>query len=306
MKLRWRCGSLLSCLRPFVTPMRQTSPLWCHSLCLQNAAARLITRTKTHAHFNPILKSLHWLPIKYRIRFKVLLIVVKSFHNSAPSYISDMLPTYTPRRLLRFTGTNLIIKQRKKSKKSYGHDFSYFAQKHWNKLPLNTRLSETEDSFKNALKTQHAPNSSDNIAHNSSPIYPFQTSPVVGSRTITLHFAQYGTAIHPFIPWHTDHWYSHPIVLIVWSGSCGPFSGLHISLYCPYPQIAFVWSMSPLYTPRTALSYVCFALPFGQFLLTLFTLFVCLTSFIVFIALLHFIDFIGCAALWPWRKVLYK
>ena len=111
-----------------------------------------------------------------------------------------MLPTYTPRRLLRSTGTNLLIKQMKKSKKSYGHDFSYFAQKHWNKLPLNTRLSETQDSFKNALKTQHAPNTSDNIACNSSPIYPFQTSRVVGSRTLTLHFAQYGTTIHPFIP----------------------------------------------------------------------------------------------------------
>ena len=120
---------------------------------IQNAAARLITKTKKRAHIKPVLKSLHWLPIKYRIRFKALLLVFKSFHNNAPSYISDMLPTYTPRRPLRSTGTNLLAKQMKKARKSYGYDFSYFAQKHWNKLPLRIRLSETQDSFKKALKT---------------------------------------------------------------------------------------------------------------------------------------------------------
>ena len=41
----------------------------------------------------------------------------------------------------------------KKTRKSYGYDFSYYAQKHWNKLPLKIRLSETQDSFKKALKT---------------------------------------------------------------------------------------------------------------------------------------------------------
>ena len=113
----------------------------------------MITKTKKRAHIRPVLKSLHWLPIKYRIRYKALLIVFKSFQNSAPSYISDLLPTYTPLRSLRSTDTNLLIRQMKKTRKSYGYDFSYFAQKHWNKLPLKIRLSETQDSFKKALKT---------------------------------------------------------------------------------------------------------------------------------------------------------
>ena len=60
---------------------------------IQNAAARLITKTKKRAHIRPVLKSLHWLPIKYRIKFKVLLLVFKSFHGCAPEYISDMLPS---------------------------------------------------------------------------------------------------------------------------------------------------------------------------------------------------------------------
>ena len=120
---------------------------------IQNAAARLITNTKKRAHIKPILRSLHWLPIKYRIKFKVLLLVFKSFHGNAPVYIQDMLPPYIPPRHLRSAGSKCLIKQMKKTKKNYGHDFSYFAQRHWNKLPVNIRLSRTVDSFKKALKT---------------------------------------------------------------------------------------------------------------------------------------------------------
>ena len=120
---------------------------------IQNAAARLITNTKKRAHIKPILRSLHWLPIKYRIKFKVLLLVFKSFHGNAPVYIQDMLPPYIPPRHLRSAGSNRLITQMKKTKKNYGHDFSYFAQRHWNKLPVNIRLSRTVDSFKKALKT---------------------------------------------------------------------------------------------------------------------------------------------------------
>ena len=120
---------------------------------IQNAAARLITKTKKRSHIRPVLKELHWLPIKYRIIFKALLFVFKSFQGCAPSYISDMLPRYNPPRQLRSTDTNQLVKQNPKPRKNYGHDFSYFAQKHWNDLPLTIRLSETQDSFKKALKT---------------------------------------------------------------------------------------------------------------------------------------------------------
>ena len=120
---------------------------------IQNATARMITKTKKRAHIKPILKSLHWLPIKYRIIFKVLLLVFKSFQGNAPEYILDMLPSYTPLRHLRSAGSNLLIRQMKKTKKNYGHNFSYFAQKHWNRLPVNIRLAQTLDSFKGALKT---------------------------------------------------------------------------------------------------------------------------------------------------------
>lgn len=39
---------------------------------VQNAAARLLTSTRRHEHITPVLASLHWLPITFRIDFKIL------------------------------------------------------------------------------------------------------------------------------------------------------------------------------------------------------------------------------------------
>ena len=51
----------------------------CRLQLVQNSAARLLTCTKKH--ITPVLASLHWLPIRYRIDFKLLLTVYKSLHG---------------------------------------------------------------------------------------------------------------------------------------------------------------------------------------------------------------------------------
>ena len=38
---------------------------------IQNCAACLITRSRKSEHITPVLCELHWLPVKYRLRFKV-------------------------------------------------------------------------------------------------------------------------------------------------------------------------------------------------------------------------------------------
>ncbi len=47
---------------------------------VQNAAARLLTSTKKRDHI-PVLRSLHWLPVRCRANFKILLLVFKSLHG---------------------------------------------------------------------------------------------------------------------------------------------------------------------------------------------------------------------------------
>ena len=54
---------------------------------IQNAAARLISRTKRSDHISPVLQSLHWLPIKQRISFKILHLTNNClYENNSCSY----------------------------------------------------------------------------------------------------------------------------------------------------------------------------------------------------------------------------
>ena len=56
---------------------------------VQNAAARLITRSKKCDHITPIHLDLHWLPVSERIIFKILLLTFKALHQQSPTYIQD-------------------------------------------------------------------------------------------------------------------------------------------------------------------------------------------------------------------------
>ena len=42
-----------------------------------NAAARLLMSCKKYDHITPVLINLHWLPVRYRINFKILLLTFK-------------------------------------------------------------------------------------------------------------------------------------------------------------------------------------------------------------------------------------
>ena len=68
---------------------------------VQNAAARLITKTRKHEHITAVLIGLHWLPIKQRIEYKLLLLTFQSLHGLAPAYVTELLIRYQPTRALR-------------------------------------------------------------------------------------------------------------------------------------------------------------------------------------------------------------
>ena len=51
---------------------------------IQNSAARIVTNTRKYDHMTPILQKLHWLPVRQRIHFKILLITYKSINDMAP------------------------------------------------------------------------------------------------------------------------------------------------------------------------------------------------------------------------------
>ena len=137
------CNSLY-----FGLPQTQMSKLQ----YVQNAAARLITHTHKYDHITPILEELHWLPIKYRIMFKILLLTYKSLNGLAPSYLCKLL-VKKPNRGLRSDCGNLLVIPKTKLV-SYGdRSFSYAAPRLWNSLPVHIRHSQNLSTFKTSLKT---------------------------------------------------------------------------------------------------------------------------------------------------------
>ncbi len=86
---------------------------------VQNCAARLIYRCGKYEHVTLLFKSLHWLPIEQRIKFKTLVINFKALHGLAASYNSDLIKPYVPGRTLRSVNQSLLC-QPKFNLKSFG------------------------------------------------------------------------------------------------------------------------------------------------------------------------------------------
>jgi len=76
---------------------------------IQNAAARVLTKTKKRDHMTPVLAALHWLPVKSRITFKILLLTYKALIGDAPSYLKELVVPYCPTRELRSLNVGLLV-----------------------------------------------------------------------------------------------------------------------------------------------------------------------------------------------------
>lgn len=120
----------------------------------QNAAARVVTCLRKNDHITETLKELHWLPIEYRIIFKINLITFKSLNSLGPRYLKNLLTFYRQKRLLRSSKDHLRLVEPAFNMKTYGqHAFSTAAPRLWNKLPLDIRASSNVETFKLKLKT---------------------------------------------------------------------------------------------------------------------------------------------------------
>jgi hypothetical protein len=111
---------------------------------LQNSCARLIFGKKKNESVSALLFDLHWLPVKQRIYFKILLFVFKFFRNKTPIYISQCL------HISDFATYTLQIPR---TKTPYGdRAFENCAPRLWNALPISIKCIETIESFKKHLK----------------------------------------------------------------------------------------------------------------------------------------------------------
>ncbi len=118
---------------------------------VQNAAARVLTRTRKYDHISPVLSTLYWLPIKHCIHFKILLITYKGLKGLAPQYLSELLSHYSPSRPLCSQNSGHLIIPRISKSTTRSRSFSYLAPKLWNNLPNTVREADTLCQFKSRL-----------------------------------------------------------------------------------------------------------------------------------------------------------
>ena len=119
---------------------------------VQNRLALVVTKTPPFIHSVPLLRSLHWLPVKFRVDFKICLLTYKTLGGNNP-------PIYTPGLLLHCRHVHwdqtkgsrcLYLESRPMLGKG---SFTSCIPSHCNGLAVSVRLSTSVGTFRKCLKT---------------------------------------------------------------------------------------------------------------------------------------------------------
>ena len=119
---------------------------------VQNCLARVVLRAPRFSRSHPLLKQLHWLPVNYRIKFKLSTLTYRALAIHQPSYLASLLHcSNMPRQLRLSTSQHLSIPR---TKLNLGKRvFSVAAPIIWNELQTTLKSCESLASFRKHLKT---------------------------------------------------------------------------------------------------------------------------------------------------------
>ena len=127
----------------------ETSAVGSECSCSTGAGARRFD------HMTPVLRQLHWLPVRQRVDFKVATLVHRSLSGDAPTYLSDdchLVADVAGRRLR--SADNRECNVARTHSRLGDRAFAAAGPRTWNKLPLNLRRPDLSFScFRRALKT---------------------------------------------------------------------------------------------------------------------------------------------------------
>ena len=119
---------------------------------VQNQLACLVTKSPPFTRSIPLLRSLHWLPVRFRILFKINLLTYKTLREKQPVYLHSMLAASIPSRSLRSNNDNSLSVPRVKTNTG-ARDFHSCVLSLWNNLPLSVHSARSVATFKKYLKT---------------------------------------------------------------------------------------------------------------------------------------------------------
>ena len=109
---------------------------------IQNTLVRIVTRQHGWTGTSQSLATLHWLPVKWRVDFKVATISYKLLSTGQPSYLSNSIYMYVPGHSLRSTGVDTLSAPGTKTV-IIACAFRSAAPSVWNSLPADIRNSSS-------------------------------------------------------------------------------------------------------------------------------------------------------------------
>ena len=120
----------------------------------QNMLARVVLNKPRRTPSTELLQSLHWLPVKERIDFKVALLTYKVRHSSTPGYLYNLLSDRIIYSSLTLRSSSKQVLCVPRSRTVCGaRAFSIAAPSIWNRLPADVQTSNSVACFKSRLKT---------------------------------------------------------------------------------------------------------------------------------------------------------
>jgi len=106
---------------------------------IQNSLVRAVVKAPKSSHITPILKSLHWLKVNERIKYKLLSLTYKVLTTSQPSYLNNLISVQTPRSTRSSSVVTLSRPPTISSLKITDRSFWYASPRLCNQLPDSFR-----------------------------------------------------------------------------------------------------------------------------------------------------------------------
>ena len=115
---------------------------------------QVVSKTHRRDHITPVLADLHWLPVHYRIEYKIALLTYKAVTIQQPQYLSELIRLYETPKQLRPRGANIL--QYSPAVLNFSRSaFCHASPTIWNNLPVTviSDITVSTDTFKSRLKT---------------------------------------------------------------------------------------------------------------------------------------------------------